>query len=53
MAMVGQDRKTLMKGIIHSSDIKGVATDSLKKYYESFYNCEYKPFFEAFVDILD
>ena len=53
MAMVSQDRKTLKKGVIHSSDIKAIISDSLKKYVESFYNCEYKPFFVAFVDILD
>jgi len=39
--------------VIHSSDIKAVITDKLKVFLESFYNCEYKPFFDAFVDILE
>ena len=41
--------------IIHSSDVLSVIRDSphLKKYAESFYNCEYRQFFEAFAEILD
>lgn len=53
MAMVTQDRRTLKNKVIHSSDIKAVITDKLKVFLESFYNCEYKPFFDAFVDILE
>jgi len=55
MALVTQDRKTLKKHIIHSSDVLSVIRDipHLKQYVESFYNCEYRLFFEAFAEILD
>lgn len=54
MALVTQDRKTLKKEIIHSSDVLAVYRDipHLKQFVESFYNCEYRPFFEAFAEIL-
>jgi 26S proteasome regulatory subunit N7 len=47
MAMVTQDRKTIKKHVIHSSDVLSVIRDipHLKQYVESFYNCEYKLFF--------
>lgn len=55
MALVTQDRKTIKKQIIHSSDVLSVIRDipNLKKYVESFYNCEYRMFFEAFAEILE
>jgi 26S proteasome regulatory subunit N7 len=55
MALVTQDRKTLKKCIIHSSDVLSVIRDipNLKQYVESFYNCEYRSFFESFAEILD
>ena len=55
MALVTQDRKTLKIQVIHSSDVLSVIRDipHLKKYTESFYNCEYRQFFEAFAEILD
>jgi 26S proteasome regulatory subunit N7 len=55
MALVTQDRKTLKKQIIHSSDVLSVIRDipNLKKYVESFYNCEYRMFFEAFAEVLE
>ena len=55
MALVTQDRKTLKAQVIHSSDVLSVIRDipHLKKYTESFYNCEYRQFFEAFAEILD
>lgn len=54
MAMVTQDRKVLKKQVIHSSDVLSVIRDlpSLKQFVESFYNCEYKSFFEAFAEVL-
>jgi 26S proteasome regulatory subunit N7 len=54
MAMVTQDRKVIKKQVIHSSDVLSVIRDipHLKQYVESFYNCEYKLFFEAFAEIL-
>lgn len=55
MALVTQDRKVLKNQIIHSSDVLSVIRDIpyLKQYVESFYNCEYRLFFEAFAEILD
>lgn len=54
-AMVTQDRKTIRKEVVHSPDILAVIRDIpfLRQYLESFYNCEYKTFFEAFVEIID
>ena len=54
MALVTQDRKTIKKEVIHSPDILSCIRDVpfLKQYVESFYNCEYKQFFQAFVEIL-
>jgi 26S proteasome regulatory subunit N7 len=54
MAMVTQDRKTIKKHVIHSSDVLSVIRDipHLKQYVESFFNCEYKLFFQAFAEIL-
>ena len=55
MALVTQDRKTLKKQIIHSSDVLACIKHIpyLEQYVESFYNCEYRKFFEAFAEILD
>ena len=55
MALVTQERKVLKAQVIHSSDVLSVIRDipHLKKYAESFYNCEYRQFFEAFAEILD
>lgn len=55
MALVTQDRKTLKKQIIQSSDVLSVINDipHLKQYAESYYNCEYRLFFEAFAEILE
>jgi 26S proteasome regulatory subunit N7 len=54
-AMVTQDRKTIRKEVVHSPDILAVIRDIpyLRQYMESFYNCEYKAFFESFVEIID
>jgi 26S proteasome regulatory subunit N7 len=54
-AMVTQDRKTIRKEVVHSPDILAVIRDIpfLRQYLESFYNCDYQSFFEAFVEIID
>ena len=54
MGLLTQDRKTIKKEIVHSPDVLSVIRDipHLKKFVESFYNCEYKPFFEAFVGVI-
>ena len=54
-AMVTQDRKTLRKDVIYSPDILAVIRDIpfLRQYMEALYNCDYKLFFEAFVEIID
>lgn len=55
MGLITQDRKTIKKDIIHSPDVLSVIREipNLKTYAESFYNCEYKSFFTAFVEILE
>ena len=55
MALITQDRKKIKKEIIHSPDVLSVIRDipHLKQFADSFYNCEYKPFFQAFVHIID
>ena len=54
-AMVTQDRKTIRKEVVHSPDILAVIRDIpfLRQYLDSLYNCDYKSFFEAFVEIID
>lgn len=54
-AMVTQERKVIRKEVVHSPDILAVIRDIpfLRQYLESLYNCEYKSFFEAFVEIID
>lgn len=55
MALVTLDRKTLKTKVVQSSDVLSVIRDipNLKQYLESFYNCEYRSFFESFAEILD
>mmetsp|Transcript_31750 Transcript_31750/g.31027 ORF Transcript_31750/g.31027 Transcript_31750/m.31027 type:complete len:288 (-) Transcript_31750:29-892(-) len=54
-AMVCSERKVIKKEVVHSPDILAVIRDipHLKVFLESFYNCEYKVFFEEFVEIID
>jgi len=53
LALLTQDRKTIKEHIVHSPDILAVNRDIpyLKVFSESFYNCDYKSFFQAFVEI--
>ena len=48
LAILTQDRKTIRKEIIHSPDILSVNRDipHLKEFSESFFNCDYKIFFQ-------
>ena len=50
---VSQERPVIKKHILHSPDILSVIRDvpHLKKFSDSLYNCDYKSFFEAFVEI--
>jgi 26S proteasome regulatory subunit N7 len=50
-AMVSLDRGTIRKSVVNNPDIRDV--EHLKKFSDSFYNCDYKSFFEAFVEIAD
>ena len=54
-AMVTQERKMIRKEVVHSPDILAVIRDIpfLRQYLESLYNCDYKAFFESFVEIID
>ncbi len=54
-AMVTVDRKTIRKEVVHSPDVLAIIRDipHLKQFLESFYNCEYKIFFQEFVEIID
>jgi 26S proteasome regulatory subunit N7 len=54
-AMVTQDRKTIRKEVVHSPDVLAVIREipNLRTFLEAFYNCEYKVFFEQFVEIID
>lgn len=54
-AMVSLDRGAIRKNVVNSPDILAVIRDveHLKKFSDSFYNCDYKSFFEAFVEIAD
>ncbi len=54
-SMVTQDRKTIRKEVVHSPDVLAVIREipNLKAFLEAFYNCEYKVFFEQFVEIID
>ena len=55
LALLTQDRKTIKTEIVHCPDILAVNRDIpfLKQFSESFYNCDYKTFFQAFVEICD
>lgn len=54
-ATMTQDRKVLRKEIIHSPDILAVIREipHLRKFSDSLFHCNYKSFFEAFVEIND
>lgn len=54
-AMVSLDRKTIRKNVINSPDILAVIrdVDHLKTFSDSFYNFDYKVFFEAFIEIAE
>jgi len=54
-ATMTQDRKVLRKEIIHSPDILAVIREipHLRKFSDSLFHCDYKSFFEAFVEIND
>ena len=54
-ALVTLDRKRLNKDVIHSPDVLAIIRDIpfLRQYMDSFYQCEYKKFFEAFVEIIE
>lgn len=55
LGLLTQDRKTIKKEIIHSPDILAVNREIpfLKEYSEAFYNCDYKTFFQGFIEICD
>ena len=55
LGLLTQDRKTIKKEIIHSPDILAVNRDIpfLKEYSEAFYNCDYKTFFQGFIEICE
>ena len=54
-ATMTQDRKTLRKEIIHSPDILAIVREIpfLRQFSDSLFHCDYKQFFEAFVEIID
>jgi len=53
LALLTQDRKCIKKEIVHCPDILAVNRDIpfLKQFTESFYNCDYRTFFKAFIEI--
>jgi 26S proteasome regulatory subunit N7 len=53
LALLTQDRKTIRKEIVHCPDILAVNRDipHLKEFAESYYNCDYKTFLQAFIEI--
>lgn len=55
MGLLVQDRRTIKKEIIHSPDVLAVIRDipNLKLFAESLYTCDYRQFFQAFVQVLD
>lgn len=55
LALLTQDRKLIKKEIIHCPDVLAVNREIpfLKEFSESFYNCDYKTFFQAFIEICD
>ena len=54
-SVMTQDRKTLRKEIIHSPDILAVIREIpyLRQFSDSLFYCDYRSFFEAFVEIID
>ena len=54
-SMVTMDRKVIRKDVVHSPDILAVIRDipNLKTFLESFFNCDYRTFYESFVEIID
>ena len=54
-SIVTQNRKTIRKEVINSPDIIAVIREipNIQTFANSFYNCEYRAFFEAFVDVAD
>lgn len=55
LGLLIQDRKKIKKEIIHSPDILAVNRDipHLKIFSESFYNCDYRVFFQHFIEICE
>jgi 26S proteasome regulatory subunit N7 len=55
LALLTQDRKLIKKEIIHCPDILAVNREIpfLKQFGDSFYNCDYKTFFQAFIEICE
>merc|ERR1712070_86470 len=49
------DRKLIKKEIIHCPDILAINRDIpyLKQFGDSFYNCDYRTFFTAFIEICE
>lgn len=55
LGLLTQDRKCIKKDIIHSPDVLAMNREIpyLKEFSESFYNCDYKTFFKAYIEICD
>ena len=55
LGLLTQDRKTLRKYIINSPDVLAVnrEIEHLKEYGESFFNCNYRTFFQEFIPICE
>jgi 26S proteasome regulatory subunit N7 len=55
LALLTQDRKLIKNEIIHCPDVLAVNREIpyLKEFSESFYNCDYKTFFTAFIEICE
>jgi len=53
LSLMTEERKVLKKEIIHCPEILAVNREipNLKQFSESFYNCDYKSFFQAFIEI--
>jgi 26S proteasome regulatory subunit N7 len=55
LGILTQTRKTIKNDIIHSPDILAVNRDipHLKELGESYYNCDYKTFFQQYIEIAE
>lgn len=55
LALLTQDRKLIKKEIIHCPDVLAVNREIpyLKEFSEAFYNCDYRTFFQAFIEICE